>query len=318
MNVLVTGSNGFIGSVTAEILTDEGHNVVGLDNLSSSYLELLSDRFPTYIGDVRDKDLLDRLFSDHAIDFVFHFAAESIIGKSMIDPELFFNANVVGGITLLNSMREHGVNNIIQSSTASSYGDPIYTPIDENHPQNPINAYGESKYIFERILKWYQKSYGLDYVMFRYFNVGGSTVHNGESRKEETRLLPAIMQTLKENKVLRVFGNDYNTPDGTAVRDYLHVVDVAKAHVLAMENFENVKNDVYNLGSETGFSILEIINLTEKITNQKIRYEYTDRRPGDPPVLIASRNRAIEKLKWNPENSTLEKVIADTWRWFNK
>jgi len=316
-NVLVTGCSGFIGAITTEILVEQGYSVIGLDNFSSSYPEAVNKNIKFYYGDVQDKYVLNRIFADNKIDFVFHFAAESIIDKSMIDPSLFFNANISGGITLLDTMREHGVNKFIHSSTASSYGIPLYTPIDENHPQNPINAYGESKYIFERILKWYQKCYDLDYVMFRYFNVGGSTLLNGERRKEETRLLPTIMRCIKNNQTLKIFGNDYDTKDGTAVRDYLHVVDVANAHILAMNKFDTVKNDVYNLGSEEGFSLLEIIELSEKITKYKINYEFTDRRPGDPSVLIASRDRAINKLGWQPDYSNLSCVIKDTWRWFN-
>jgi UDP-glucose 4-epimerase len=315
-NILVTGCAGFIGSCCVEILLNQGYNVIGIDNLSSSFEEAIPD-IDFYLGDINNELLLNKIFSRNNIDFVFHFAAESIIGKSMTDPALFFDTNVGGGINLLNAMRKHNVKKLIHSSTASSYGIPQYIPIDENHPQNPINAYGESKYLFERILKWYQRAYDLDYVMFRYFNVGGSSKKNGERRKEETRLLPTIMKCIKKNKILQVFGSDYDTKDGTAIRDYLHVVDVANAHVLAMNKFDEVKNDIYNLGSEEGFSILEIIKLTEKITGHKINYEFTDRRPGDPPVLIASREKAIQKLGWQPDNSTLKQVIKDTCRWFN-
>jgi UDP-glucose 4-epimerase len=318
MNILVTGCAGFIGSVTTELLLSNGYNVIGIDNLSSGYISSVPDEVVFYEGDVNNYDLLDDIFHLHNIDIVFHFAAESIIGKSMTDPSIFFNANISGGITLLDVMRKHNVKKIIQSSTGSSYGMPRYVPMDEEHPQEPINAYGESKYIFERILKWYQKAYQIDYVMFRYYNVGGSTLKNGERRKEETRLLPIIMKCINNNETLQVFGKNYPTKDGTAIRDYLHVVDVANAHVLAMNNFEKVKNDVYNLGSETGFSVLEIIKLSEKITGHEVKYEFSDPRPGDPPILIASRKKAIKKLGWNPENSTLEKVIEDTWRWFKE
>lgn len=240
-NILVTGCAGFIGSVATERLLDQGHNVIGLDNFSSSYPESVSEDIDFYYADVNDALRLDDLFKSQKIDYVFHFAAESIIGKSMTDPALFFNANVKGGITLLDAMRKNNVKKLIHSSTASSYGIPDYAPINEDHPQNPINAYGESKYLFERILKWYQQCYGLDYVMFRYFNVGGGTSKNGERRKEETRLLPAIMRCIQNNETLKIFGNDYPTKDGTAIRDYLHVVDVANAHILAMEKFDTVK-----------------------------------------------------------------------------
>lgn len=315
MNILVTGSNGFVGGVCSEILVYNGHNVIGIDNLSSSYKESINKDIKFYFGDIRDKNILDKIFSENSIDFVFHFAAESIIGKSMNDPAIFFDNNVSGGITLLNAMKKYGIKKIINSSTASTYGIPVEIPITENHFQLPINSYGESKLMFEKILMWYQKAYGIDYVMFRYFNVGGSTLKNGERRKEETRLLPNIMKYIKYKEPLYIFGNDYGTKDGTPVRDYLHVVDVANAHILAMENFNTLKNDTYNLGSEDGFTVLEIIKLTEKITGCTIEYSFSNRREGDPPVLIASRKKAIEKLKWNPILSNLSKIISDTWRW---
>jgi UDP-glucose 4-epimerase len=317
MNILVTGCAGFIGSVTTEILVNKGHKVIGLDNFSSSYRESVNRKIRFYEGDIEDADIVNEIFLDNDnIDYVFHFAAESIIGKSMTDPACFFRTNVGGGMILLNIMKKYNVKKLIHSSTASTYGNPIYSPIDENHPQNPINAYGESKLMFETILKWYQKCYGLDYVMFRYFNVGGSTLMNGERRKWETRLLPTIMRCIQNGEKLKIFGSDYPTEDGTAIRDYLHVVDVAQAHILAMENFEKVKNDVYNLGSQTGYSILEIVDLCRQVTEHGFDYEFTDRRLGDPVSLVCSNKKAIEKLGWNPELSNLQQIIYDTARWF--
>lgn len=315
-NILVTGCAGFIGSVTCEILIEQGYVVTGIDNFSSSYERNVNKKMYFFKGKIGDKGLLEHIFSQANIECVMNFAGESIIGKSMTDPYLFFDTNVSQTLVLLEAMRKFKVKNLIHSSTASTYGNKYTSKICEDYFQEPINSYGESKLILEKMIKWYQKAYGMNYVMFRYFNVGGATANHGEDRKEETRLLPTLIDKALRDEVLDIYGNDYETRDGTAVRDYLHVVDVANAHILAMNK---VNNEVYNLGSNDGFTINEIVECFEKeILGRKIKVNYCDRRPGDPPVLIASNKKAINQLGWDPINSSLEQIIVDTWNWKTK
>lgn len=318
MRVVVTGCAGFIGSVVTEYLVNSGYKVLGIDNFQSSFREAVNpmiDFEEISIGD----NSLSYVFEEFNPQVVCHLAAESVIGKSMTDPYIFFRDNVEYGIKLLELMRTFRVNKLVMSSTGSTYGEPQYIPMDELHPQNPINAYGESKYIFERILKWYAKCYDINYIMFRYYNVGGATKLNGERRKEETRLVPVTLDSIYKEVPMSIFGVDYPTKDGTAIRDYLHVRDVAQAHLLAIEKlFEGDKNKVYNLGSETGFTVLEIVKLLEKITGKKANYTFEERRKGDPVSLVASSKFAKEDLGWNPINSRLDKILIDSDVWYRK
>jgi len=236
----------------------------------------------------------------------------------MTEPARYFQNNVVNGITLLDTMRKHGCQNIIFSSTAAIFGEPQFTPMDENHPQKPINSYGESKLMFEKILDWYYYAYEVRFNLFRYFNAAGATELSGEARKHETHLLPLIFKTiLGKHKKLKVFGNDYDTPDGTCIRDYVHVSDVAEAHLLAMKNMSVNPRGKYNLGSATGYSVLEVINAVEKVTGEKVNWQFGNKREGDPAILVASNNLAKSELGWNPFRSSLEQIVRDSYKWFD-
>ncbi len=317
--VLVTGTAGYIGSVVTEFLVKEGCKVIGIDNFQSSRSAAVNSEITFYEGNFGDKRILNDIFSGYKIDYVFHFAAETTVDFSLTDPAQYFYNNIVNGLALLDKMREYKCSNIIFSSTAATFGEPIYTPIDEEHPKKPINSYGESKLMFENILEWYHKAYGLKYNLFRYFNAAGATDINGEDRTHETHLLPLVLDSAVNGKNnLKIFGNDYPTKDGTCVRDYVHVEDIAAGHLLAMDNLDKNPNARYNLGSGVGFSILEVIDTVEKITGKKITYTLTERRKGDPAVLVASNNLAIKELNWKPAKSSLETIVKDAYAWIQK
>lgn len=315
-NIFITGIAGFIGSVVGEFLVNKGHSVIGIDNLQEGSKNAVSSSITFYEGNVGDKNILESIFNKHSIEYVFHFAAETTIEFSMTDPHKYFNNNVVNGLVLLETMRKYSCSKIIFSSTAATYGEPVYNPIDEKHPQVPINAYGESKLIFEKILEWYYSAYGFKYNLFRYFNASGATALNGEDRRNESHLLPIAFNVLlgKRDK-LKVYGNDYPTKDGTCVRDYVHVADIAEAHILAMKNLETKPNGKYNLGSGTGFTVLEVIEAIEKVTSKKIKWEFDNKRIGDPALLVASNELAKKELSWNPGRSTIENIIKSAYDW---
>lgn len=314
--IFLTGCAGYIGSVVTEFLVDRNFEVIGIDNFQDGNAGALSKDMVFYEGDFGYTELVTKIFTSHRIDCVFHFAAETTIEFSMSDPSKYFHNNVTNGITLLDTMRKYECNKIIFSSTAATFGEPVYIPIDEKHPQNPINSYGESKLMFEKILDWYHFAYGLKFNLFRYFNAAGATRVYGEDRSHETHLLPLIFQTLN-GKIpkLKVFGNDYDTPDGTCIRDYLHVSDVADAHILALNNLEGNGSGKYNLGSSTGFSVLEVIESVERITGKKVNWEFAAKRSGDPARLVASNELALKELKWNPKRSNLETIVEDAYSW---
>jgi len=319
MNILVTGCAGFIGSVVTEHLVNAGHAVIGVDNFQSSYRESVHPKIKFYEGSIGNDNLLGAIFRTENVDLVCHLAAESVIGKASSDPYIFFRDNVEYGMRLLEAMRWYNCNKLVMSSTGSSYGEPVYLPMDEQHPQNPINAYGESKYIYERIIKWYAKSYGLEYMMFRYYNVGGATEMNGERRRNETRLVPVALKALYENLAMTIYGTDYPTKDGTAIRDYLHVKDVAQAHLLAIEKLvAGDKNKIYNLGSEKGFTVYEILSRIQVLSGKNIALLSGPRRPGDPVSLVASSKYAKEDLKWNPQYSDLDTILEDSISWYER
>ena len=314
--ILVTGTAGYIGSIVTEMLVNRDFKVIGIDNFQEGKRNAVNKNIIFYEGDFGDSVLLTNVFRNHRIDYVFHLAAETTIEFSMSDPSRYFVNNVVNGITLLNTMLKHNCSQIIFSSTAATFGEPKYTPIDEKHPQIPINSYGESKLMFERILDWYSHAYGLKFNLFRYFNAAGATKTNGEDREHESHLLPLIFQTINgKRNVLKVFGNDYPTKDGTCIRDYIHVIDVAEAHLLAMKNINVNPRGKYNLGSGTGFSNLEVINAVEKVTEKKVNWEFSPRRVGDPAVLIASSDLAKSELGWDPSNSGIEQIVRDAYNW---
>lgn len=330
MNILVTGGAGYIGSICVEELINQKNTVVVVDNLQEGHRASVLPDATFYEGDFGDKALLRQIFNDHAIDAVIHFAATALVGLSMTDPQRFFINNVVNGINLLEVMKEHGCKRIIFSSTAATFGEPEYTPIDEKHPQKPINPYGESKLMFEKILDWYHSAYDFRFNAFRYFNAAGASERLGEDHNPETHLIPLVLQKALEvskqheassklrNGTLNVFGSDYPTKDGTCIRDYIHVVDLAQAHILALDNLDSRPNAKYNLGNGKGFSVLEVIETAKKVTGVDIPYTVSDRRPGDPSILIASSDLAIKELGIKPEFPELEAIIETAWKWKHK
>jgi len=316
---MVTGGAGYIGSIVVEELIQQGHHVIVIDNLQEGNREAVLSDAVFYKGDFGNQFLLEEVFQKNTIDAVLHFAAETTIEFSMTDPAKYFLNNVVNGMTLLEVMRTSGCNKFIFSSTAATFGEPQYTPIDEKHPQMPINAYGESKLMFERVLDWYHRSYGLRYNTFRYFNAAGASEKLGEDHKHESHLIPIILQVpLGRKKGMQIFGNDYPTKDGTCVRDYIHVIDLAQAHILAIDNLDRHPNGKYNLGNGEGFTVLEVIETAKRVTGIDILYEMAKRRAGDPAVLIASSDLAKEELGWKPKYPDLETIIRSAWEWHRK
>src|SRR5438552_8593549 len=310
--VLVTGTAGYIGSVVTEYLVNNNYEVVGIDNFQQGHRDAVHSKIQFYEGDIGDLNFLNLIFSKHKIDYVFHFAAETTIDFCFTHPDKYFQNNIVNGLNLLNIMNENKCFKIVFSSTAAIFGNPEYSPIDEQHPTVPINSYGESKLIFENILKWYSKAYGFRYNLFRYFNAAGATKFNGEDRMHETHLLPIVLKNiLGRIQQMKVFGKDYPTQDGTCVRDYVHVEDIAQAHILAIENIKRNPEGKYNLGSGTGFSVLEVIEAAEKVTGKKASWNFAERRKGDPAILVASNDLAKQELEWNPLKSSIEKIVED-------
>lgn len=317
--IFLTGIAGFIGSVVAEQLLIDGNKVIGIDNFQESYRSNVNKDVIFYEGNYGDKPLLNKIFTDHKIDCVFHFAAETTVELSMSDPLIYFDNNIVNGVRLLEMMLKFEIRNMIFSSTAAVYGEPNSIPIDENHSKNPVNSYGASKFMYEGILDWCKYSYGLRFNLFRYFNAAGATDYSGENRKHESHLLPLIFKSvIDKNFILNVYGNSYSTMDGTCVRDYVHVKDIAEAHILGLSNLEKIPDGKYNLGSSKGFSILEVIEMVEKVTSKKVKWEYKGKRSGDPETLVASNKLAIEELDWKMNNSSLEKIVEDSYNWYIK
>lgn len=316
MTILVTGGCGYIGSICVQRLLEKNYQVVVIDNLRTGQIESISPKIPFYKGSILNKGLLNKIFSENTIDAVIHFAAITTIEESTINPSIYFNTNVVGGIFLLEVMRKFKCKKIVFSSTAAVFGNPQYTPIDENHPTNPINSYGSSKLMFEHILFWYQQAYGLEYRIFRYFNAAGATEISGDNHKPENHLIPNIIKVaIGLKKEIVVYGNDYDTPDGTCIRDFIHVIDLVDAHILSIENWGKNLSGVYNLGNQIGHSVLEVIETARKITGQPIPSKVSKRRVGDPPILIASNSKVKKELNWKPKFSTLDAMIESQWKW---
>ena len=319
MIILVTGGAGYIGSIVVEQLVEHGHRVVVVDNLQEGHREAVLPEAIFYEGDFGDPVLLEEIFGKYDIEAVFHFAAETTIAFSMTDPGRYFTNNVVKGIALLDAMRDHACDRFVFSSTAATFGEPQYTPVDEAHPQEPINAYGESKLMFERVLDWYHRAYGLKFNAFRYFNAAGATERLGEDHRHESHLIPIVLQvTLGKRDCVEVFGTDYPTKDGTCVRDYVHVVDLAQAHILALENMERHPDGKYNLGNGEGFSVLEVIGQVSRVSGRETDWREAPRRSGDPAVLIASSDRAKEELGWRPRYDSLEEIVRSAWAWHRR
>jgi UDP-glucose 4-epimerase len=311
--VLVTGGAGYIGSVTTQLLLDEGYEVVVFDNLERGHREAIDARARLIEGDLRDGDSIAQAMKEVQPDGVLHFAAYALVPESMQSPELYFRNNVGGGINLAEAMLQSGVKKIIFSSTCATYGQPKKIPIDEEEQQKPENPYGESKYMFERILSSYHQIHGMQVVFLRYFNACGATDKFGEDHDPETHLIPIVLQVAlgKREKVM-IYGDDYPTPDGTCVRDYIHIVDLARAHILALTS---EVSGAFNLGSGTGYSVQEVIETTRKVTKHPIPTGLASRRPGDPPILVAMADKANKVLGWKPQFTSLESMIQSAWNW---
>jgi len=316
--ILVTGGAGYIGSVCVEQLLAQNEEVVVIDNLVEGNRGAVLPDAVFVESDFGDKKVLDEIFTKYFVDVVVHFAAHASVPLSMADPAGFYQNNIINGISLLDAMIEHGCKKMIFSSSASAFGEPQYTPIDENHPQLPINPYGETKLAFEKILYWYHKAYGLQVNSFRYFNASGASDRLGEAHKHESHLIPLTIQAATGQRgKLEVYGNDYDTKDGTCVRDYVHVIDIAEAHIRAIDNLDRCPFAAYNLGCGVGYTVDEVINAVQDISGLKVPFEYVRRRAGDPAVLVASYGKAKIELGWEPSFS-LKEIIESAWDWHRK
>lgn len=319
--ILVTGGAGYIGAHAVKALKRSGYEVIVLDNLVYGYADVVKDVLdvPLVIGDTNDRALLDDLFARYSFSAVMHFAAYAYVGESVTNPAKYYRNNVTGTLTLLEAMVAASVKNFVFSSTCATYGVPESVPITEDQPQNPINPYGMTKLMVERILADFDPAYGLKSVCFRYFNAAGADPDGqlGENHDPETHLIPLVLQTaLGEREAISVFGTDYPTPDGTCIRDYIHVSDLADAHVLGTDYLlKGGDSQVFNLGNGNGFSVKEVIATARQVTGRKIKVVECDRRPGDPPSLVGSGEKARSMLDWNPQYFDLTDIISHAWVW---
>lgn len=320
MSILVTGGAGYIGSHTVRYLQEKGEDVIVVDNLQTGHRDSVNvEKF--YKIDLRDSDL-DKVFKENNIEGVIHFAANSLVGVSVKEPLDYFDNNVYGTMCLLKAMMENNVDNIVFSSTAAVYGEPENAPILESDTTNPTNPYGETKLTMEKMMKWFDKAYKTRFVSLRYFNAAGAHESGdiGEIHQPETHLIPLILQVpMGKRDKISIFGDDYNTPDGTCIRDYIHVWDLADAHYLAYKYLkDNNPSEIFNLGSGNGFSVKEVIDVAREVTNCDIPAEVVDRREGDPAILVASSIKIKEKLGWNPQKTNLHEIIKDAWNFHQK
>ena len=320
MTILVTGGAGYIGSHCAIALTMRGYDVAVLDNLSTGHREAVQG-VKLYVGSLSDHAFIDNVFKQERVEAVMHFAACSLVGESMSDPGKYFTNNLAGTVNLLETMREHEVPHIIFSSTAAVYGDTDISPITEDCPKDPTSPYGESKLMVEKALKWFDTAYGIRYTALRYFNVAGAIqdASIGENHNPETHLIPLVLHAALNNESAKIFGNDYPTFDGTCIRDYIYVMDLAAAHINALEYLRSGgQSDVFNLGIGHGFSVLEIIESARRVTGLEIPAEILPRRSGDPAVLIASGEKARRTFDWQPEYTEIDDIVQTAWAWHSK
>jgi UDP-glucose 4-epimerase len=311
VNILCTGSAGYVGSVIVDELVANGHDVVALDDLSSGHRQAVNEKAHFIQGDVGDKELLGSIMSHNWLDVVIHLANEANVSNSMTNPRIYFQTNVVKGLVLLDVMVKYGVKKMIYSSSAAVYGNRNLC--QEEDGLKPINAYGESKVMFENILKYYKLAYGLDYITFRYFNVAGATIR-GQDTRPETHLISCVLNAVFEGKAVNVYGIDYKTKDGTCIRDYIHVSDVAQAHLCALKNGK-YDGEVYNLGNLSGYSVLDVVNCAREVLGTVIPVNICPRRDGDPPVLISDSSMARLRLGWKPKYAGLKEIIQSAWDW---
>lgn len=320
MTILVTGGAGYIGSVTTQLLRARGEQVVVLDNLSRGHRASIAADIPFYEGNVGDRDLVTRIARDHDIDACIHFAAFAYVGESVQFPAIYYENNVEQGVRLLGALVESGIRHLVFSSTCATYGEPQRIPIDEQHPQLPTNPYGWSKLFLERMMADYDRAYGLKFVALRYFNASGATSDRGEHHDPETHLIPLVLKTAQgEVDHVAVFGNDYPTHDGTCVRDYIHVLDLAGAHLLSLHYLRaGNESTAINLGNGQGYSVLEVIETAREITGAEIKVRVQERRPGDPSHLVADASLARSVLGWQPQHADLKAIVSSAWQWHTK
>jgi UDP-glucose 4-epimerase len=317
MRVLVTGGAGYIGSVATRMLLERGHEVVVLDNLERGHRAAVSNEATFVQGDLRDAGQIQAAVKVSGVEAVLHFAALHLVPESVTRPAEYFRTNVVGGINLLDAVRDAGITKFVFSSTAAVYGVPSELPIREDSPTNPINPYGESKLMVETILNRYGEVYGINHAIFRYFNVAGSYGDLGEDHRPETHVIPVALEAITgKRETFTVFGTDYLTADGTAIRDYVHVQDLVEAHILVLDRLGSPQG-VFNLGTRAGFSVSDVARAVELTTDRTLPIAYGPRRAGDPPSLIADSTRARTELGWNPANSTLDRMIGSHWDWIS-
>jgi len=313
MKILVTGGAGYIGSICVEQLLDRGHEVVVFDNLTEGHRKAIDPRAALVVGDLREPESIAAAMRLNKPEAVMHFAANALVGESMQNPSKYFRNNVSGGIHLLDAMVENDVRRFVFSSTCATFGPPERVPIDETLPQRPINPYGESKLLFEKILRWYDEIHQLRFVALRYFNAAGATSRYGEDHRTETHLIPNVLKTaLGQRDNVEIYGVDYETPDGTCIRDYIHIIDLAQAHILAL-GVE--KSAFYNLGTGGGTSVREVIQACERVTGKTIPVVEKPRRPGDPPRLIAGSDKIKGELGWKPAFQSIDKIVESAWAW---
>ena len=313
MNVFVTGGAGYIGSICVEELLNARHTVTVFDNLSEGHRAAVDKRAKFVSGDLSDRALIVKAVKDSQAEVIIHFAANALVAESMTNPGKYFRNNVASGLNLLDAALEAKVRKFVFSSTCATYGPPDRIPMTEDLPQRPINPYGESKLMFEKMLSWYQQIHGLEFVAFRYFNAAGASEQFGEYHRIETHLIPNVLKVpLEQAAQCEIYGTDYPTPDGTCIRDYIHIVDLAEAHILAMAPG---KQGFYNLGNGDGYSVREVIAMCEKVTGKKVPTVEKARRPGDPPRLVASAEKVRRELGWKPKLPKLEQIVSTAWEW---
>jgi UDP-glucose 4-epimerase len=316
MKILVIGGAGYIGSICTEVLLDDGHNVAVFDNLTEGHRRAVDPRAQFIEGDLADRSAIEAALSNSQPEAVMHFAASALVSESMAQPSKYFRNNIANGLNLLDAMVAAGVNKIVFSSTCAIFGRPDRQPMDENLPTGPINPYGESKLAFERILRWYDEIHGLKFVSLRYFNAAGASARFGEDHRRETHLIPNVLKVaLGQKASVEVYGTDYETPDGTCIRDYIHIVDLARAHILALDS---AKSEFYNLGTGGGASVREVVDVARKVTGRSIETVERSRRPGDPPRLVATSEKIKRELGWNPQFQSLEAIIESAWKWHQR
>ncbi len=313
MNILVTGGAGYIGSICVEQLLNAGHSVTVFDNLTEGHRKAVDPRAKLVVGDLQQRCDIEDALEAVKPEAVMHFAANALVGESMTNPSKYFRNNVYGGLNLLDAMVATGCKKFVFSSTCATFGPPDRLPIDETLPQRPINPYGESKLMFEKILRWYDEIHGLRFVALRYFNAAGATEKYGEDHRVESHLIPNVLKVaLGQKDNVEMYGTDYETPDGTCVRDYIHIVDLAQAHMLALKT---EKSDFFNLGTGGGTSVREVIRMCEEITGKEIKVIAKPRRPGDPARLIAGSDKIKRELGWTPKYQAIDKIVESAWAW---